>query len=189
MSEFTLKAEPFLGGFQKSFGSTDLREVTDLEIVSVSCPIGGLDPLRTRIESVFGTALPGPGFSSGSISDGALFVWMSPDQWFAVTESGSQPALGQFQDKIGPLGYFTSQTDNWAVLRLDGDIALPALERICPIDLHPSVFPPRSAARTVMEHLGTLICCEDRNRYLLLSASSSARSFLHAVETSIQYVT
>ena len=44
-------------------------------------------------------------------------------------------------------------------------------------------------ARTVMEHLGVIIHRESDGTYLLMSASSSAESFLHAVETSIKYVT
>ena len=44
------------------------------------------------------------------------------------------------------------------------------------------------AARTVMEHLGVLILRTGEDDYLLLSASSSAKSFLHAVEVSLTNV-
>ena len=43
-------------------------------------------------------------------------------------------------------------------------------------------------ARTSMEHLDTLIIRTAENSYHLMSASSSAGSFLHAVETSIKNV-
>ena len=39
-----------------------------------------------------------------------------------------------------------------------------------------------------MEHLGTIIIRTEQDTFLLLSASSSAGSFLHAVETSIRNV-
>ena len=39
-----------------------------------------------------------------------------------------------------------------------------------------------------MEHLGVLIMRTGEDRFLLLSASSSAGSFLHAVETAIKSV-
>jgi sarcosine oxidase subunit gamma len=39
-----------------------------------------------------------------------------------------------------------------------------------------------------MEHLGVLILRSGDDEYLLLSASSSARSFLHAVETSLRNI-
>jgi len=84
--------------------------------------------------------------------------------------------------------YTTDQTDNWVVLALSGPLALAALERLCPIDLHDSSFPIDSSARTVMEHMGAVICRTGEDSFLLMSASSSAASFLHAVETSLIYV-
>ena len=39
-----------------------------------------------------------------------------------------------------------------------------------------------------MEHMGAIIHREGTDRFLLLSASSSARSFLHAVEASLEHV-
>ena len=45
------------------------------------------------------------------------------------------------------------------------------------------------SARTVMEHMGAMIVHLSGDRFLLLSASSSAQSFLHAVELSYRYVT
>ena len=55
--------------------------------------------------------------------------------------------------------------------------------------LYPDAFVEGAAARTVMEHLGVLILRTGPDAYLLLSASSSAGSFLHAVETSLVNVT
>jgi sarcosine oxidase subunit gamma len=40
-----------------------------------------------------------------------------------------------------------------------------------------------------MEHLGTIVLRDGTDSFLLLSAHSSAESFLHAVETSIRNVT
>ena len=61
-----------------------------------------------------------------------------------------------------------------------------ALERICPLDLHPDAFGVDHAARTVMEHLGVLIIRTGEEAYLLLSASSSAGSFQHALHLSME---
>jgi sarcosine oxidase subunit gamma len=44
------------------------------------------------------------------------------------------------------------------------------------------------AQRTVMEHLGVLILRTGDDAFMLLSASSSAKSFLHALETSVANV-
>jgi len=64
-----------------------------------------------------------------------------------------------------------------------------ALERLCPLDLHPDAFAVNTAQRTVMEHMGAMIVRTNDDQFLLMSASSSARSFLHAVETSITNTT
>ena len=90
--------------------------------------------------------------------------------------------------RLNGAAYTTDQTDVWVALGLSGAARGAALERICPIDLHPDAFAVDDAARTVMEHLGVLILRTDADEYLLLSASSSARSFLHAVETSLRNI-
>ena len=82
----------------------------------------------------------------------------------------------------------TIQTDAWVILRISGPLALKALERICPINLEPDVFLENDIARTIMEHLGSIVICEKVGSYLVMSASSSAKSFLHALETSLQNV-
>jgi sarcosine oxidase subunit gamma len=62
------------------------------------------------------------------------------------------------------------------------------LERICPIDLHPQAFAVGAVARTLMDHLNVIILREGGDTFLLMSARSSARSFWHAVETSIRNI-
>ncbi|MDX1786447.1 MAG: sarcosine oxidase subunit gamma, partial [Roseovarius sp.] len=69
---------------------------------------------------------------------------------------------------------------------ISGPGSLAALERICMLDLHPDAFKVNAVARTVMEHMGAIIARTGEDTYLLLSASSSAKSFLHAIELSIE---
>jgi hypothetical protein len=40
-----------------------------------------------------------------------------------------------------------------------------------------------------MEHLGAIVFHDAPDGFLLMSSASSARSFLHAVETSLHHVT
>ena len=62
---------------------------------------------------------------------------------------------------------------------------MAALERFCPLDL--GAFPAGSVARTAMEHMGAVIAREDdAPTFLLLSARSSARSFLHGLGTALE---
>ena len=80
------------------------------------------------------------------------------------------------------------ETDAWVVLQISGPDVRAVLERLCPLDLHDATCPIDSAQRTVMEHMGAIIIRTAPDRFLLLSASSSAKSFLHAVETSLKYI-
>lgn len=184
-----LKAEPLLGGFHATFEDTDLIEVTELAILSIAIPLDGDAAFASALTKAFGAGVPSPGASTLSSDGRTRFLWMAPDQLFALFENDSPNAAGAMRKKLEGAAYVTLQSDNWVALRLSGNKARDALERICPIDLHPSSFPVGRASRTVMEHMGAIVLNEDANSFLLLSASSSAKSYLHAVETSLQNVT
>ena len=114
-------------------------------------------------------------------------VRLGIDQLFIIfpraqKDAGAEPHTAKI---LGGGFYTTDQSDVWVTLELSGAGARRALERICPLDLMPESFGIGAAARTTMEHLGTIIIRNDADSFLLMSASSSAQSFLHALETSI----
>lgn len=188
MPELQLKAEPRLGGYQASLGGTELAEVTDLAIVSIAIPLDGEAAFEAALAKAYGADRPAPGRSVLSSDGRTRFLWTAPDQLFALFEDQGPKAADQVRTRLGGKAYVTLQSDNWVALRLAGGRAREALERICPIDLHPSVFAEGRIARTAMEHMGAFVLCEGIHAFLLLSASSSAESFLHAVETSLHNV-
>ena len=91
-------------------------------------------------------------------------------------------------EKFESSAYITDQTDAWVVLELSGASSREALERICQIDLNKDAFKLNSMARTSMEHMSAIIVRTSKDTFLLMSASSSAFSFLHAVELSAQHI-
>ena len=184
MPDFTLTSAPPLGGYDKTFGDLRLSAPADLAIVSLALPLGGEDAAKKAIKSAYGADLPEPG-KSVIAKDGARLVRLGPDSGFVIFSHPTPDAERVVAAKLKGKVYTTDQTDVWTGLDLDGPGSRAALERICPLDLHPDAFAEGDAARTVMEHLGTLIIRTGQDRFLLLSASSSAGSFLHAVETSI----
>ncbi|MEQ8257531.1 MULTISPECIES: sarcosine oxidase subunit gamma [Roseovarius] len=188
MADFTLIAEPPLKGVDHNFGDTRLYAPDDLAIVSIALPLGAEDATLQAVKSGFGADLPAPGQSVMGNDDTRL-VRLGPDQAFAIFTRATPDAEPHVQSLLKGAAYTTDQTDVWTGLMLDGPLARTALERICPIDLHPDAFAEGAAARTVMEHLGVLIIRTGPDAFLLLSASSSAGSFLHAVETSLVNVT
>ena len=189
MPEFQLVSEPLLGGYSQEFGETRIEEVQDLAIVSVACPVGGSKRLHSAVSKAWSIDPPRPGTAVVSDESGVTLMFMAPDMHFALFRNEGPPPVERVAGELGDAAYYTDQSDSWVALRLSGAHSVGALERICPVDVSPGSFPAGSATRTVMEHMGSIVYCESELRYLLLSASSSADSFLHAVETSVKYVT
>lgn len=178
MADFTLTPRSALGGHARDWPGLTLREVEGLVLVAIAARHGRAEALRERAETL-GLTLPGPGrFTAGGE---ITAYWIGPDQWLVAGESAG--LMARLADVLGDAVALTDQSDAWAALRLSGPEAPRALVRLCPLDLAPAAFPTGSAARTVMQHLAVLIAREDdAPTFLLLSARSSARSFLHAVE-------
>jgi len=184
--DFTLTAAPPLAGYDQSFGDIRLSAPADLAIVSIALPLGGEDAAKKAIKSAFGKALPEVGLSV--VAKDTRLMRLGADQVFAVFVCATPDAEPQVAARLDGAAYTTDQTDGWCALQIEGPDARRALERICPIDLHPDAFKVDAIARTVMEHMGALIARTGEDTYLLLSASSSAKSFLHAVEVSAKNV-
>jgi len=187
VSDYSLISDPPLAGYNRQSGDISLRAPSGLSIVSVSLPLDGDSEADKAIEAAFGAALPDPG-KSVCAKDGARLIRLGQDQAFIIFHHTAPDAERVVARMLDSKAYTTDQTDVWVCLEIDGTNSRRALERICPIDLHPDAFAQNDAARTVMEHLGALVVRTGANGFLLLSASSSAGSFLHAVETSVKNV-
>lgn len=175
-----------LAGYDQSFGTLRLTEMTALAMVSLALPLGGEEPAMKAIKSAFKLDLPDPGRSVASKTH--RLIRISPDQALVVFDDDAPLAEPAVRAALNGACYTTNQTDAWVGLRLDGPDARRVLERLCPLDLHDATFPVDAAARTVMEHMGAIVVRGGATGFMLFSASSSAHSFLHALETSIRYV-
>lgn len=189
MAELNLKARTALNAQRFEYAGIAIEEITNRAIVSVATPLAGTLALENALQRAYGAILPIVGkFTTGS-DGGAIMLGLSIDQFFLMFDnSGSEPTA-IVRDLLGENAYVVDQSDSWAMIRMSGDNCRAALERICPIDLHPQTFSEGCVTRTSMEHLATIIACEAVNTYLLLSPRSSANSFLHAIDTSARHVT
>ena len=188
MSDFTLSARSPLGGVKLEFDGAAIDETTGVAIVSLATPHGGEDALADAVKSAYGTGLPAVGQSAMSKTDNARFLRLAQDQTFLLFDEPAGRPLDAIAREIADAAYLSDQSDSWAMIRVSGPKSRTALERICLLDLHPSAFPEGHVARTVMEHLGVIILHEAPDTFVLMSARSSAGSFLHAVETSVRNV-
>jgi len=185
VANITLTAAPFLGGYGKSTGGTRLRERDDLALVSLAMPMRGKTALTKAFRNSFGLSMPSP--TRATETDGIRLIQTSPDQFMLIFAHATPDAAAHVASRLGDTAYLTEQTDGWVRLELAGPGAIAALERICPLDLHDSAFPVGAAGRTTMEHMSAVIIRTGPDTFLLLSASSSGMSFLHALETSLAY--
>ena len=185
MSEYRLETSALLGGYNREFDGVVLREFVDLAIVSLALPLGAEKQAAQRLEKAYGVPFPAVGKTAVTKDAKTRFLRLGQDQLFAIFTHPTADAQKTITSQLGHSFYTTDQTDVWVALELSGENAVRALERICPVDLHQTAFLNGDVARTSMEHLGTIIVRIETDRFLLLSASSSAGSFLHAVETSI----
>jgi sarcosine oxidase subunit gamma len=173
-----------LDNFSAEINGISLREITGKAIVSIAVPRNGLAPLKTALKKAYKLDLPGPGQSTIAHAGTTRLVSTGPDQYFLIFDEPLVDAVSSVRKQIGGTGYLTCQSDSFAMLKVSGSRSREALERICQLDLEDGAFPVNMAQRTMMEHLGVLIIRESANSFILMSARSSAGSFLHAVETS-----
>lgn len=185
MAEIRLTAAPALGA-DITMGGNRIRERDDLALVSVAVPQGGDAALAGAMERAWSIAPPSPNGSTGG--DGMRAIWTAPDQMFLMFPRPGSDESAHLAAALDGAGYVTTQTDGWVILEVEGPETLAALERLCPLDLASKAFPVGAASRTVMEHMGAMILRLDETRFLLMSARSSAASFLHAVEVSYRNV-
>ncbi|MGB3315649.1 MAG: sarcosine oxidase subunit gamma [Albidovulum sp.] len=185
MPDFQLTAEPPLAGLDHDYGPVRLAAPAGLAIVSLALPRGGEDAAEKAIKTAYGTALPVPGRYVTAKDGAARLVRSSPDQGLIIFPHPTPDAERVVAAKLKGKVYTTDQTDAWVAVEVSGPATRQVLERICPLDLSTGSFGPDMAKRTVMEHLGVLILRTGEDAFLLLSASSSAKSFLHALATSV----
>ena len=191
MADYSLTAEPFLGRLEQHYDNVKLREIYDLAVVSAAIPLRKLASANKALTAAFRVGLPEVGMSALSKKGNMRLLRLSSDQAFvffprAQQNTGAEPHVANL---LGGAFYTTDQSDVWVTLELSGGGTRRALERICPLDLTPKAFGIGAVARTSMEHLGTIIIRNGEDSFLLMSASSSAHSFLHALETSIKNTT
>jgi methylglutamate dehydrogenase subunit D len=188
VSEFNLTARTPLNAARLEYPGITIEEVTNCAIVSIATPLQGETAINDALQSAYSVSLPTVGQSAKATIDNAIVLALSQDQHFIVFDEPDGTPTAAVGARLGETAYIVDQSDGWVIVRMTGGNCRAALERICPLDLNLAEFAPGAVARTVMEHLATIILCESRNSYLLLSPRSSAKSFLHAVDVSARNV-
>lgn len=185
VGEFTLTARAPLGSLDKSFDGISLKTPEPTGLLALSVSRDGEPGLNEALQRTVDCQWPAVGQSAISNSGHATVLRLSREHALIQFDE-SAVAAGQLIDGLSSVAWLADQSDSWAALWIDGSRSREMLERTCMLDLDATVFDRGAVARTRMEHLAVIIYRQTDNGFLLLSATSSAASFLHMIQTSIR---
>ena len=192
----SLTAQSPLGGYEMITDGTSLIEVTGLSMVSVAPLAGSQAAFQTAMAKLFKTGKTGSPKPSATMAldrpdkPRCILMPSAQNQWFlCFDDDGTNPidaAKALLGTSLSKQMAMTDQSDSWVILALSGLHSRQTLARICPLDCSASAMPIGTTARTSMEHLGAIITRrpdegDHQPCFWLLSARSSATSFLHAI--------
>ena len=109
-----------------------------------------LDPdIASRLEAAAGFALTQP--INRLVGDSKMSMRLGPDEWLLVAlEQDADAMTLELQEALGSqLHSLVDITHRNIALALTGSRAVDVINTGCPIDLHPSMFPPGMSTRTV----------------------------------------
>lgn len=135
-------------------------------------------PGGVAASNVLGTDLPTE--PSSYVTDGeTTVIWVGPEEWLITSTTASPAELeSALRTAVGPHGGSASDVSGQrTTLRLRGSHTLDILSKGCSIDLHPRVYPPGSAAQTMLGQAGVILLAmnETGTDFRILVRSSFAR--------------
>jgi sarcosine oxidase subunit gamma len=192
----SLTAQSPLGGYKMIVDGTSLIEVTGLSMVSVAPLAGSQAAFQTAAAKLFKTGKSDSSKPSATMAldrpgkQRCILMPSAQNQWFlCFDDDGTNPidaAKALLGKSLSKQMAMTDQSDSWVILALSGLESRRTFARICPIDCSASAMLIGTTARTSMEHLGAIITRrpdegDHQPCFWLLSARSSAASFLHTI--------
>jgi len=179
MGEFS-RLKPGRHGRSDGAPGLILTERSGLALASIAAFKGQADSVAAALNAGFGLAPP---TSPRIVSNEAIaLVWLGPDQWLAMAESGDVAAL--IIEALGSGAAVTDQSDGWVVVRLAGPQARNVLAKCLTIDLDPRVFRPGDVALTRAGHVDVRVWHETNGVYEIACARSYAAGLFGWLEES-----
>jgi len=167
------------GRYGKAAGTPGvvIEERQGLGLATVAARKGRAAALKAAIADAYGVDLPDD--SRAVPGPNVTFVGYGPGQWLAVSETLSSDALARdLANRLKGLASISDQHGGRTVLRVSGPRARDVLEKGLPIDLHPRVFGPGSAATTAIALMGVQLWqVDDAPSYELAIFRSVSESF------------
>jgi sarcosine oxidase, subunit gamma len=157
-------------------GAVSLQEVGLRTLVNLRGPAD--DGFAAAVEEAFGVRLPlEPNRWTGDADRAA--IWLGPDEWLLLAPDGEAQAIEAAVRAARPRDPCLAVADvshAYAGLRLIGSAAREVLARGCPLDLHPTIFPPSACAQTLLAQANVLLrLLDDRPAFEIWVRNSFAR--------------
>ena len=113
-------------------------------------------------------------------ANGVSLIGAGPGSWLAYANEVSPFWADDLRRRLDGLASVSDQSSGYAIVRLSGEGARIVLQRGMPIDLHPDVFGPGSAATTVISYVGAIVWqLDDQPTYEVATFRSFSGSFRH----------
>lgn len=178
-----LKSSNAFNALERTIGDFNITDIADRSIVSLAFSPACRETVNSLCMTILETALPAVGGVSHS-SDSLTLLGLQQDQIWCLQPHKDNGGVKALQARLGHSNtvYLTDQSDGWATLKLDGGNVLAVLERLCISDLGTRQFPVDTVSRTVIDHIGTVMCRTSEQSFELMVPRSFASSILHAIE-------
>ena len=188
MPKYKLEIKNPLANHKSEINGVKISSIEKIELFSLAIPLNAEKKAKAAITRAINSKMPVPGKYVISKDNKLRILRLSPDQIFLYFGSQDMSKIKTSLKVLEKSFYITEQSDAWSGIKVSGQNVVSCLERICPINLAIDAFEINCFARTVMEHLNTIIIRTRKNEFELFSASSSAQSFLHSIRTSAQNI-
>lgn len=111
----------------------------------------------SQASQVLDIALPSTPMTT-TRSDHALAMWLGPASWLVLSDAPADIAdfdasRNAIKDAGGALFDVSASHAAWMIHGTDSS---RVLNRLCPLDLHPSAFPPDAAKQSLLGHIHAL---------------------------------
>lgn len=131
--------------------------------------------LATEAARVLGLPLPVDALTSKGSGSVAL-LWLGPQSWLYV--AGHSPTPMDFDSARRAInaagGALFDVSSSYVAWRVAGAAAAQALNRACPLDLHPRAFRTGQCAQSVLGHINALVHKPDDGAFIVMVARSFA---------------
>jgi heterotetrameric sarcosine oxidase gamma subunit len=145
-------------------------QLVDTNIISIAAYDGQVAALQAAL----GVTLP---LTPRRVAvAGAEYIWSGPDSWLVLAQDTAAIAA-----QAAPFAAVTEQSDGRAVFRLAGPHARETLQKLLPIDLHESTFPPDATALTIAAHIGVQLWRDETGGWYVACFRSYAKALHHAL--------